>query len=477
MKRNFFAFASLVLASTAVMAQEAELKEAKKALAAGDLATAKNQIEKTGTYFEGVAPGKIDNDVQSEYYYTKGEILNGIATSADAGVKALDADAGIHAVASMQQVVAFEKGNNYYAKNISTGDKDYFATQEEMDAAVAAGTHKSAKTKAIKDVFTSKAEAMIPTYINGVWQNAIDNYNAAKYIDAAKYFHATFNLQRDAGQQADTSLVYNAAICHVQERDYEGAIPVYQELLDMGYTGVKTVYEATSVETGEKMAFNSQKDMDLQVKMGQYKDPSSRVTKSVEIDLYKTQAQMMTELGRFDEALAVVEQGRTKYPQDQELLLTEGNIYLKNDNQEAFMKSMEQAAANDPNNPDLWYNIGYVKAEMGMEDEAKAAYDKAVEIDPTYANAYLNNAALILKKEKAINDEISNLGFSSADMKKAKELEAQKKEVYAEAVVYLEKAYEYLPENKGIVETLRNIYYQLGDDANYKKMDDVYNAL
>ena len=80
-------------------------------------------------------------------------------------------------------------------------------------------------------------------------------------------------------------------------------------------------------------------------------------------------------------------------------------------------------------------------------------------------NARINIAASILAKEASIVEEMNNLGMSKADTKKYDELSEKRKEIYREALPYLEKVMEMDPENKEAMRTSMNIYYQLGDNT------------
>ena len=59
----------------------------------------------------------------------------------------------------------------------------------------------------------------------------------------------------------------------------------------------------------------------------------------------------------------------------------------------------------DPNNAILYYNLGVIFSQY-LDDGEKAEmyYDKAILVDPSYADSYLNMAAVILEKEQVIID-------------------------------------------------------------------------
>jgi tetratricopeptide (TPR) repeat protein len=75
----------------------------------------------------------------------------------------------------------------------------------------------------------------------------------------------------------------------------------------------------------------------------------------------------------------------------------------------------------------------------------------------------MNIVVAILAKERAIIDEMNGLGMSKEDNKRYEELEEERKEIYEQAVPYLEKVIESDPENENVIRTAINIYNQLGE--------------
>jgi tetratricopeptide (TPR) repeat protein len=58
---------------------------------------------------------------------------------------------------------------------------------------------------------------------------------------------------------------------------------------------------------------------------------------------------------------------------------------------------------------------------------------------------------------------MNGLGMSKEDNKRYEELEEERKEIYEQAVPYLEKVIESDPENENVIRTAINIYNQLGE--------------
>jgi tetratricopeptide (TPR) repeat protein len=136
---------------------------------------------------------------------------------------------------------------------------------------------------------------------------------------------------------------------------------------------------------------------------------------------------------------------------------------------EKFQSLMNEAIAQDPDNPNLYYNLAVVTSDLGDKEAARGYYQKAIEKDPTYENAYLNLVALILEGEKTIIEEMNSLGTSAADNAKYDSLKSDRENLYKECVPILMNLIE-IGENIDAIKTLMNIYGTLGDNDGYKEM-------
>ena len=135
-----------------------------------------------------------------------------------------------------------------------------------------------------------------------------------------------------------------------------------------------------------------------------------------------------------------------------------------------YKKIINEVIINDPNNPDLYYNLGVASAKNNEKEEALIYYTKAIELNPDYIEALINKAQLILDGESAIVEEMNALGTSNADYDKYDLLKKKKNDIYREALPYLESASKLRPESLDIVRTLKGIYGMLG-------MDEEENAM
>ena len=486
-KRVISIAVSLVMSVTA-FAQEDQIESAEKALKKDNLTEAKSLIDQVNigddNYFT------LDPEMVSDFLFVQGNIYNAL------GEKNNDDEALIVAVVAYANLAGVENGQSYSAKNKETGDYEFFQFKEDLDKAQETGNYKKSKIKDRKKYHSEEVRPKVEALALKFHQGAIDAYNAKEFEKSTTYFVNAYQVYQNplltASVPADTTLLYNAASVSVSGNDYPAALTIYEELLGMNYTGIKTIYEASSKETGEKQTFLTKKDLDMQLKFGVVENDTTYTTPNNQPSIYRSVGSIYLSLGDkleeadsvqkkeyYHKALEVLKEGKAKFPGDYDLLLTLGNTYLKEGNQEGFIGAMKEAIESDPTNEVLYYNIGVVSAELDMKDEAKVAYEKAIEIKPDYTDAYIILAAMILNREKEINEEISALPIklNKANRAKLKNLKAEKTTVYKEAIGYLEGAYEYDKTNVALLQTMKNIYYALDRNDDFMRTKKELDAL
>lgn len=131
---------------------------------------------------------------------------------------------------------------------------------------------------------------------------------------------------------------------------------------------------------------------------------------------------------------------------------------------------MAEAIAVAPDNPDLYYNVGVINMEQGNMEEAREAYNKALEINPSYTNAYLNLSTTYVNEGNGLIDEMNSLGNSRDDIARYDELKTKKDSLFVEGANILEAALKTNPDNQSILTQLKNIYGAMGDNENFMRI-------
>ena len=186
---------------------------------------------------------------------------------------------------------------------------------------------------------------------------------------------------------------------------------------------------------------------------------------------------MYVSQGKNDEAISAVKEARSQKPKDIDLIITEANLYYQLEDLDRYKALIQEATTLDPNNADLYYNLGVVSADAKDIENAEKYYKKALELNPSYVNAKMNLAALILSEESDIIEEMNGLGNSAADNKRYDELKEKRLNVYRKAIPYLEGVLEQDPENDAAIKTLMNMYSAIGNDAKAKEMKSKLDAI
>jgi len=173
-------------------------------------------------------------------------------------------------------------------------------------------------------------------------------------------------------------------------------------------------------------------------------------------------------MGDTTQAFTTLAEGRQAYPENQELLITEFNLYVETGQNEKAIANIDKAIAANPNNASYVFVRGKLKETSGDLAGAEEDYKNALVIDPDNLDANHDLGALYVNQSISIVEEMNNLPLSATkeyDAKKA-ELDA----IYAKALPYLEKAYELDPTDTEVQNILMKLYLRTNDTEKYNKI-------
>ena len=300
---------------------------------------------------------------------------------------------------------------------------------------------------------------------NALIESAKLDQQSKRYVDGSKKLYKGYNMSKQ-----DTIFLYYAASFATDGKDYDAAITYYSELLDIGFTGIVEEFYAVKKGTKEEKKFNTKKERDLVVKSGDFVIPTSRKTKSKKADILKSLTFIYNIKGETEKAKELIAEARKENPDDIDLLNAEANMYYKANDMANYKRVVNEMISKDPNNPQLYYNLGVASKKNGEIEEASKYYDKAIELKPDYVEALINKSQIILSGEAAIIEEMNGLGTSDADYDRYDELKEVKNELYKDALPYLEKALNVRKDDVDIIRTLKSMYDLLGMDDKAKEM-------
>ncbi len=159
------------------------------------------------------------------------------------------------------------------------------------------------------------------------------------------------------------------------------------------------------------------------------------------------------------QAIATIQAGRKKYPDNFNLLIAETNIYLAAKQNDKAMANLQEAIKTDPLNPTIHYAVGVNYFTMNNLVDAEKSYLKAIEIKPDYFEANYNLGALYVNQAATLIDQANKLPLSAtAEYDK---LKLQADEVLKKSIPYLETASTLDPSDKSTLLSLKEIFTRL----------------
>ena len=359
----------------------------------------------------------------------------------------------------------YTKGVAYYAEGESSLDDSYVAL-ENFNSVLSLEEDVTYKT------YTEKVNPLKSAMLNNFVEKAKKALDLKDYKTSYSNLESAFRVST-----TDTLYLYNAALLATETKDFDVAMNFYEELEEIGFTGVTTNYYAIEIVTGEEQSFASESNRDLFIKAGTHKDGRDELTESVQLNVFRSMAAIYKNMGDTDNALEYINKAKEISSNDINLILLESNIKWELGDVESYKTLISQALEIDPANADLLFNLGVVSADSDDVENAKMYYKKAILVDPKYTKAYLNIAALILSQEEGIIEEMNSLGTSNADYNRYDDLQDIRNNIYKEAIPFLETILSIEINNVSAARTLRNIYSAVGDEVNYKLMKEKVEGL
>lgn len=128
-----------------------------------------------------------------------------------------------------------------------------------------------------------------------------------------------------------------------------------------------------------------------------------------------TSATVFYDSARFDTALILLEKVLEEDSGMTEALILKADINMALNNFEPAMKAYLRALKQNEEQPELWSRLGKIYLNQGDFGTAMRYFKQAIQIDPTYADAYVGRAmvfAFQAKKEKALLSMQTALDFN-----------------------------------------------------------------
>lgn len=247
---------------------------------------------------------------------------------------------------------------------------------------------------------------------------AFNKYAFGDVATASKLFEKAADVEALAPlSKIDTSVIYNAGFTAMAAKDNERALKFFKRCYDLGY-----YYEG-----GEVFA------------------------RLAEVDTLNTKKYL--------------EEGFSKFPQSQSILIGLINYYLKNnEDTETLFGLLDKAKANEPNNASLFYVEGNIRAQLGQIDKAVVAYEECAKINPEYEYGYIGEGTMFYNRAIELQTKAQEEIDDAKYMALVKEFEESLKSCIAP----FEKAFEITKDaniKAGIASYLKNAFYRFREES------------
>lgn len=450
MKKFILSFSAFTITLFAY-AQELEVDAALTALESKNLTLAKSEIAKVASQIDA---NTISPQTKAKYHYVSGQL-------------SLQDGNSVEAAKEFGELAKYEGKTFYAIKNKSNKSIEYYQTMDAANSAAAKGDYTKAKEESIPVNYLGKVQDNLKGMAEKALQAGNTAYQAGNNEEAANKFLEASYLVKALGGDAQL-FKYNAALTYHRGEKYDQAISLYKELISDGYTGASSSWVGKEKSSGKEVSFASKQDADMQAKLGLVTDIKEVKGESVEKELYENTLKALSSAKKYDE---IVDKITSKYPNDTEIQTLAGNILHFSGNDDKFLDKLLENTKLDPKNPVNYFNIGVIYMNQNKDAEAIQYFEKAIEVDPTYKNAYTNIALVKVKPEKEYVEIINaNLGNSANEKKTYQEYSQKRKQLYIEILPYLQKAFDLDKTNYEAAKALRQAYQAA---ENYDKEDEM----
>lgn len=396
--------------------QKKNVTDAWSYLRDGFLDDAKTAIDK--------AESNVDTKDWYRTYFYKGKIYREIGISKEKKYKKLCGDEcfDIAYDALMKSI----KLNFTKQENKDLDLTDFLDLQKFIQVIQKMDSRDFLDTEAIYEIIG----ILFPVLCDDLANKGIDAYKKLDFENSYKNFEKAMTISFSKAK-ADDQLIFLTALAALETKRFKEAIECYEALIKLDY--------------------------------GQNNEEKIRI--------YINQALAYKELNDTVKMLKTLDKGIEKFPKDNYPLIIEAfNFYVKNKNNQKALDYINLAIEKNSNNPQFYSIKGTLLQDMKKLDAAVVEYENAIKLDPNNFDAYYQLGAMYFN---AAADTIAwaNNNIPPQEFKKMDAYNEIAKEFMTKSLPYLEKAYEIKTNNLNVLQTLRTIYYKVGNLEKYQKID------
>lgn len=341
-------------------------------------------------------------------------------------------------------------GQNYVVQNGANGPLAFDAYKQAMEKAVDdKDKGMKASVKGMVDLATHLNEIALNQFNNKNYEGAFKSFGTV--LGAREALNAIGNKSILSKEEDFNTIQYYAGLAAAYNGTPEKATDIYKSLVNLNYNKplpYEQVFEML-VATDEAAAFE------------------------------------------------VLEKGKKACADDPKNLIgflyKEINFYLKKQEYDKLETKLQDAIAQDPENPTLYYALGNVYGSLSdgaYKDgdntngakyfaEAEKYYNTTLEVDAKHYESAYNIGALYYNRATTLNGPLKELGsdMSREGMAKYDKLKEEQKDLLLKSVPHFEKALGINGEHLGSVEALKGVAAYTNNAADLAKYEALLKKL
>lgn len=182
-----------------------------------------------------------------------------------------------------------------------------------------------------------------------------------------------------------------------------------------------------------------------------------------------------TGLEKPEEGVRFLEEGFTKFPNNQNVLYSLINFYInRGEDPSKVLVYLKKAQEQDPNEPSLYFAEGILYDKLEKPEDAADSYKKALEIKPDFFDAAYNLGAIYYNIGVKFIEEANKV--PARETEKYDALWAKANDYFKKCIPFIERAHEIDPKDRNSLETLKNLYFRYrNENEEYAKKLEAVN--
>jgi hypothetical protein len=303
-------------------------------------------------------------------------------------------------------------------------DADSAGKMDTEAAKIAFESLNKAKELDAKNRYKTDIDLFLQNLYTLYFSSGASNYNDKNYEDAKNNLIAAFKVQEARGV-FDTTAAYYAGVTSLMDKDADGTIEYMKKCSEVDYN-------------------------------------------NPQVYIFWSQAWKIK--GDTTQALNVLKDGRTKYPEELSILKEEAQTYLEKGENKKLIESLLKAIEKEPDNANMLFLLAQAYSNEGDDVNAEVYYKKSLEVKPDFFEAYYNIAAIYNNKASALIKEANELPLEESE--KYNKLIGEADGFLKQALPWLEKSYELKPDDVYTKHALKEAYTRLKMYEKAKALND-----